>query len=603
MEEIVRSISRDNPELGNLIRRSKSLGMDVIGEMRRLGTSSDRIERGRGRERARRDDRLRWSESEAGGEKEEEERVKEDRPLNWSSNDPVVGGRKRGRDDLIQSLDPRLMRFPRARTQMEQSTDGSEWRAESSENFSLFSSAADDFGSHSAARTDVKARVRRRSIRALKRAVDIYIEIALDKKESHKVEQLSQFREYLDEIDGSTRRFAPLTPHFRRMVHRHASVLDVGRRGRRGKEESASKGEEESSFDTKDERGISESKEKEDETVQVEVMLTSAQKDLLHSLPSPDRPAQGPAPLTEAKEESTMECPICYDTFPLASLASIRSCSQHFYCHTCLSTHINTLIDDIRTATAITCPYPGCPAQVEEDEVHFFASPKQYEKFLDFAARAILTNETNLRWCPVKSCSTPVIWDVGEKKVVCPTCRYAYCFDCLKAWHEGMECGARREKGGGDGGAGGAVSKEDDESDLQFEKWMKEKGAKVKLCPRCRFPTEKNAGCNHMTCVRCRMEWCWLCTQEYTPDHFEEGKCGNLQFVEGDTVEEAEVGRRARNRKVALGLLALYPYFGIMVMVSSGVAAAGTVVGYYHTIVPATLRRWGWGGSQVEEEE
>ena len=30
-------------------------------------------------------------------------------------------------------------------------------------------------------------------------------------------------------------------------------------------------------------------------------------------------------------------------------------------------------------------------------------------------------------------------------------------------------------------------------------------------CPGCQVATEKSGGCNHMSCVRCRLEWCWLC--------------------------------------------------------------------------------------------
>eukprot|EP01047_Picozoa_sp_COSAG01_P028151 COSAG01_NODE_1882_length_8990_cov_9.164323_3_plen_262_part_00 len=42
----------------------------------------------------------------------------------------------------------------------------------------------------------------------------------------------------------------------------------------------------------------------------------------------------------------------------------------------------------------------------------------------------------------------------------------------------------------------------------------------TKQCPGCKIPTEKNAGCNHMTCcaikadgTRCRTEWCWICNR------------------------------------------------------------------------------------------
>ena len=33
----------------------------------------------------------------------------------------------------------------------------------------------------------------------------------------------------------------------------------------------------------------------------------------------------------------------------------------------------------------------------------------------------------------------------------------------------------------------------------------------TKPCPQCKVPTEKNNGCNHMTCRGCGQDWCWIC--------------------------------------------------------------------------------------------
>eukprot|EP00731_Ephydatia_muelleri_P020036 Em0012g861a len=33
----------------------------------------------------------------------------------------------------------------------------------------------------------------------------------------------------------------------------------------------------------------------------------------------------------------------------------------------------------------------------------------------------------------------------------------------------------------------------------------------TKSCPQCRIRIEKNEGCNHMTCIKCRHEFCWIC--------------------------------------------------------------------------------------------
>lgn len=40
--------------------------------------------------------------------------------------------------------------------------------------------------------------------------------------------------------------------------------------------------------------------------------------------------------------------------------------------------------------------------------------------------------------------------------------------------------------------------------------------ANTKKCPKCKASTEKNEGCNHMTCKRCRHEYCWICMQPWS---------------------------------------------------------------------------------------
>jgi len=41
-----------------------------------------------------------------------------------------------------------------------------------------------------------------------------------------------------------------------------------------------------------------------------------------------------------------------------------------------------------------------------------------------------------------------------------------------------------------------------------------------------------------MTCAKCRHEWCWLCREAYTADHFARGDC--RQFSSDFFAEMAE---------------------------------------------------------------
>lgn len=61
-------------------------------------------------------------------------------------------------------------------------------------------------------------------------------------------------------------------------------------------------------------------------------------------------------------------------------------------------------------------------------------------------------------------------------------------------WHDGKTCQQ--------------VDEEDDERFIEDE-------VGAKKCTGCGIWTVKTEGCRHMTCVKCRAEWCWGCGVGY----------------------------------------------------------------------------------------
>jgi ariadne-1 len=287
-------------------------------------------------------------------------------------------------------------------------------------------------------------------------------------------------------------------------------------------------------------------------------------------------------------QTTNSQCLICYDNFHGDEMITFRSCGEHYYCVSCLTSHLNFLISDIQTVGNLHCPAPNCFAEPTESEVRNLVSESQYNKYLDFAARSILMKETRLRWCPL--CGEAVICDDANSiKITCPSCHRLFCYDCKTAWHSGP-CKSTLLEGEPESGEG-----------RLFQKWLDEKGLKVKPCPNCGISIEKNSGCNHMTCNQCGYEWCWLCRGKFTYTHYDSGQCENLHFEEADSLEEAvEQARQTavRYRRDLLPSLcrvfALYPFLGASVVV--GVSTMGVITGQF--IVPslayAIVVRW-WG--------
>jgi len=103
----------------------------------------------------------------------------------------------------------------------------------------------------------------------------------------------------------------------------------------------------------------------------------------------------------------------------------------------------------------------------------------------------------------------------------CPVCRVQWC----------LKCNAQRHQDLGDCAAAAAVRK----GKVEEKADLGETG--IKPCPKCKTLTEKNNGCNHMTCMRCKQDWCYSCGKTLEKGkleaHYSES---HLLFTEDDVV-------------------------------------------------------------------
>ncbi len=175
----------------------------------------------------------------------------------------------------------------------------------------------------------------------------------------------------------------------------------------------------------------------------------------------------------------------------------------------------------------------GCNEIISEEFIlkHISENDTLVEKYKKFKKRAEIIKDKNKKLCPNPDCDSFLQKSTASKYVECEN-GHKYCFDCLNPPHGNKSC--------------------DNESESLFMDWKKDK--RVKRCPRCQMFTEKNEGCNHMTCVSCQYQWCWLCEGKYTYGHYNEGKCKGYQFIKADNLEEIQNRIKLKKENAPFGI-------------------------------------------------
>ena len=189
----------------------------------------------------------------------------------------------------------------------------------------------------------------------------------------------------------------------------------------------------------------------------------------------------------------------------------------HYCCKECLFNYLKTEIESAKVAK-LQCFIRDCDYVLNEDLIlsQLRGNKILIDKYKVFKQRAEIFLSKDKKFCPEPDCNS-YLQQSKDKYVQCEN-GHRYCYICLKKWHGKSPC--------------------DEELDKDFQIWKKDKV--VKQCPRCKIYTEKNEGCNHMTCTECKYQWCWLCEGEYQEGHFRRGTCNGLQFAKINFLSEKD---------------------------------------------------------------
>ena len=236
--------------------------------------------------------------------------------------------------------------------------------------------------------------------------------------------------------------------------------------------------------------------------------------------------------IQENENDNIGECEVCYDEIKSEDKELNALPCRHLFCTHCWQNYLKTLILEAKVEN-IKCMDHECKEYISDEFIlkHISKDNNLIEKYKKFMKRAEILKDKNKKICPKPDCDSYLQKSELTKYVQCEN-GHKYCFECLKAPHGKKSCDYNLEK--------------------DFQKWTK--GKRVKRCPRCKMYTEKNEGCNHMTCVNCKYQWCWLCEGKYVYGHYDSGKCRGHQFTKADNLKEIRKKRLNNNNNYNINL-------------------------------------------------
>ncbi|KAF7954192.1 hypothetical protein EAE96_005323 [Botrytis aclada] len=197
------------------------------------------------------------------------------------------------------------------------------------------------------------------------------------------------------------------------------------------------------------------------------------------------------------------ECSICVEDLVITDFPhqiSAECTHDPTCCNSCLSRYIGVQIES-KEWDQIRCP--ECPVLLSFDNVKLFASEADFVRFDRKSLLSCIRSDSNFTNCLGPGCKDGQIHEGGDDQPImtCRTCSFKTCFTHKMPWHTDLTCEGYDRK------SGNRLRQERASQNL-IEK-------ATKRCPNCQVRIQKNKGCDHMTCLSCKHEFCWECFVDY----------------------------------------------------------------------------------------
>jgi len=241
-----------------------------------------------------------------------------------------------------------------------------------------------------------------------------------------------------------------------------------------------------------------------------------------------DDPASSP----KVKKVTGFSCDICYDDEKTQTFA--MKC-EHRFCVDCYRQYLVEKIKVDGEAARIECPGDNCHRIVDAKSIEMLLPNEIKDRYEELLTRTYVDDLENLKWCPAPNCIYAVDCKVKARDLgrIVPTvhcdCGHHFCFGCTLNDHQPAPCGLVKKW----------LKKCEDDSETA--NWI---SANTKECPKCHSTIEKNGGCNHMTCRKCRHEFCWMCMGVWSEHGTSWYNCNRYEERSGAEARDAQARSR-----------------------------------------------------------
>lgn len=267
-------------------------------------------------------------------------------------------------------------------------------------------------------------------------------------------------------------------------------------------------------------------------------------------------------PRLETQQKCTGICDICMDSFVMSDSHVGMTC-DHVFCKDCWKEYLNLKIQE-GDAHNITCPAYQCDKLAPVDLIEGIVSRDMARRYLQFDIKAFVDSNPNIKWCPFPGCGRAVKLpdqDDRNKKIPVDTSRavdcgngHYYCWDCLGEAHEPSSCDnwTKWFQRIGEIRPEEIRGTEEDTNTAANCLWLV---TNSKPCPNCKSPIQKNEGCNHMKCSKCKYDFCWVCLDQWKRHNTSTGgyfKCNRYEAVKvvQEATQKAQSQAEEQNHKM-----------------------------------------------------